>query len=139
MRDYTTEAEALFARFAQRHGLSYDVDLDAPVEVLWTFPSQQRLAHRVTLAFQNNELNFGVGAFWSHHFPFEKVAKEFEAVVDAWVIGEARVTPISPWTEALQVRSGGGWTTVYRASQLLPSLRRRATLANVSGIPESLP
>jgi hypothetical protein len=138
MRDYTPDAEALFARFAQRHGLSYEVDPNTPVEVLWTFPSQQRLAHPVTLAFQDNELNFGVGTFWSYYFPFEDVAEDFEAVIDAWVMGVARVVPVSPWTEALQVRRGDGWTTVYRASQLFPRLRRQAMLANWSGDSERI-
>lgn len=68
--DYTTQAKALFGRFAERHGLSYAISPDAPVEVLWTFPEQPKLSMPITLGLQNlDELNFGVSDFWSYFFP----------------------------------------------------------------------
>ena len=67
MRDYTQEAEALFARVAERHSLRFEIDASAPVEVLWRFPKQEQLSLPITLALQNNdELNFGVAKFWSY-------------------------------------------------------------------------
>ena len=87
-RDYTAEAEALFGRFAERHGLSYDVETGVPMEVCWTFPVQPKLSMPLTLGLQNcDELNFGVSDFWSYFFPFQNVADEFERILDAWVAG----------------------------------------------------
>ena len=131
MRDCTQDAKALFARFAQRHGLQFDVDASAPVEVLWRFPEQEKLSHAIILGLQNgDELNFGVGEFWSYYFPFDEKWKDFEAAIDAWIAGDARITPASPWTYALQVRQDRGWSTVYSASQLFPSFRHRPTISN---------
>jgi len=79
MTDYSEEAAALFARFAERHRLIYSVEPDAPIEVLWEFPEQQGLSFPVTLGLQNgDELNFGVADFWSSFFPFERSASTFE-------------------------------------------------------------
>lgn len=65
-RDCSTEAIELFTRFAARHGLTH-MKIDAPVEVFWEFPVQAKLSHRIVLGLQNNdELNFGVGDFWSY-------------------------------------------------------------------------
>lgn len=134
MRDYSPEAEALFGRLAQRHGLRFEVDTTAPMEVFWTFPEQDRLSLPVVLALQNNdELNFGVGDFWSYFFPFDKVAEEFEGAINAWVVGRARIAGISPWTDALQVKCDETWQTVYRATGLLPRFKRRPVIQNLTG------
>ena len=53
--DYTTQAEALFGFFAERHGLAYEITPDAPVEVLWTFPEQPKLSMPITLGLQNSD------------------------------------------------------------------------------------
>ena len=72
MHDYTTEAQALFQRFAERHALSYDVETDMPMEVCSTFPKQPNLSLPITLGLQNSDdINFGVSDFWSYFFPFE--------------------------------------------------------------------
>lgn len=61
---YIEQATALFTRFAERHRLTYEVEPDAPIEVLWTFPRQDGLSMPVTLGLQNiDELNFGVADF----------------------------------------------------------------------------
>lgn len=119
-RDYTAEAEALFQRFAERHGLTYDVETGVPMEVCWTFPEQQKLSMPLTLGLQNcDELNFGVSDFWSYFFPFERVADEFERVLDAWVAGDARVAHTGFRSRLLQVRDGARWKTVYGANGCL--------------------
>jgi len=93
-RAYISEANALFSSFANRHDLQYQVRTDAPVELHWEFPKQKKLTHRFTLCLQNNdELNFGVGSFWSYFFPFPDVERKFEEQIDAWVEGRARIVP----------------------------------------------
>jgi hypothetical protein len=123
-RDFTIEATALFVRFAERHGLSYEIDNDAPVEVLWTFPAQSNLAHPIVLGLQNgDELNFGVVDFWSYFFPFEKVAEQFERIINAWIVGDARVAITGRRARLLQLWEAEKWRTVYGANRLLPLLR----------------
>jgi hypothetical protein len=46
--DHTAEAEALFRRFAERHGLAYTVETEVPIEVCWTFPEQPKLSLPLT-------------------------------------------------------------------------------------------
>jgi hypothetical protein len=77
-RSHIAQAEALFARFANRQGLTYDVETGVPMEVCWTFPRQPKLSMPLTLGLQNgDELNFGVSDFWSYFFPFEAVAGKY--------------------------------------------------------------
>jgi hypothetical protein len=115
--DHTAEAEALFRRFAERHGLTYEAETGGPIEVCWTFPEQPKLSMPLTLGLQNcDELNFGVSDFWSYFFPFEDVAEEFERAIDAWVTGDARIAVTGFRSHLLQVREGSRWKTVYGAN-----------------------
>lgn len=124
-RDCTEEATALFMRFVSRHGLTYDVDTDAPVEVMWNVPAQKGLSLPIILGLQNwDELNFGVEDFWSYFFPFDRVAEEFERYLDLWMSGEARVAVTGPIGRMLQVREGNRWKTVYGANRILPMWRK---------------
>ena len=117
-RDCTEEATALFSSFVERHGFAYEVDTDAPVEVLWHIPAQERLSLPLTLGLQNwDELNFGVEDFWSYFFPFDAVASEFEKILDQWVTGDARVAVVGRRARTLQIRDGEGWKSVYWADQ----------------------
>jgi hypothetical protein len=118
-RDYTEEATGLFSRFVERHKLSYQVDHDAPVEVLWRLPVQEGLSLPLTLGLQNwDELNLGVEQFWSYFFPFDDVAEEFEQFLDMWIAGDARVGVTGKRSRILQVRDGTDWKTVYKAGGL---------------------
>ena len=126
--DYTQEAKVLFAAFADRYGLIYDVDEAAPVEVCWRFPVQEHLSVPITLALQNgDEINFCVAEFWSYFFPFPKVAGEFDGILDAWAAGKARVVT-GIWGSSLQVFDAGHWKTVYRAGRFFPAWGRRERL-----------
>ena len=58
--------------------------------------------------------------FWSYFFPFEKVAAEFEFILDAWVSGRARVIVTGRSGRVLQVWVGGRWKSVYMANRILP-------------------
>jgi hypothetical protein len=121
--DYSEEAEALFRRFADRHGLTYQVETTM-MEVCWTFPQQPKLSLPITLGLQNSdELNFGVSDFWSYFFPFERVADKFERILDASVRGDARVAVVGPVARILQVRRGWRWKSVYHANRFLPFWR----------------
>lgn len=118
--DCTAEAEALFRRFAERHGLRYEVETGVPMEACWTFPEQPKLSMPLTLGLQNrDELNFGVSDFWSCFFPFEKVADRFEHILDAWIAGNARIAVTGFRGRLLQVREGARWKTVYAANGCL--------------------
>ncbi len=132
MTDYSKEAAALFARFAERHRLVCSVEPDAPIEVLWEFPAQPGLSYSVTLGLQNgDELNFGVADFWSNFFPFQKSASTFEQALDAWVVGDARIVRVALGGRALQLLDNGRWKTVYRANCLLPVPRNpKRTITN---------
>lgn len=117
--DYTVQAETLFKRFAQRHGLRYQVE-DARMEVCWTFPEQPGLSMPITLGLQNcDELNFGVSDFWSYFFPFESVVERFENAIDAWVMGDARIAVTGFRGRLLQVREGTRWRSIYGANGCL--------------------
>jgi hypothetical protein len=131
---YIEKAEALFSRFAERHRLGYEATKDEPIEVLWTFPPQDGLKLPITLGLQNgDELNFGVSDFWSYFFPYEKVADQFERILDAWMVGDARVAITGPWGRVLQVREGRGWKSVYAANRLFPVWRTpKRTIENRS-------
>ena len=130
--DCTKEATALFKRFAGRHGLHYEVERDAPVEVLWNFPVQDGVTLPIVLGLQNgDELNFGVSDFWSYFFPFEQTAERFEQALDAWIGGEARIAVTGPWGRVLQVWESGRWRPVYHANRVLPIWRRpKRTIEN---------
>jgi hypothetical protein len=132
MTDYSDEAAALFARFAERHSFVYRVEPDAPIEVLWEFPEQQSLSLPITLGLQNgDELNFGVADFWSNFFPFEKCTSTFERALDAWVVGDARIVRVPLGGRALQLLDSGRWKTIYRANCLLPVRRNpKRTITN---------
>ncbi|HEU0045585.1 hypothetical protein [Sphingomonas sp.] len=132
MVDYSDEATALFTRFAEAHRLAYSVDPNAPIEVLWEFPTQDGLSLPITLGLQNgDELNFGVAGFWSYFFPFERSAPQFERLLDAWAGGEARVVLAALGGRALQLLDKGQWKTVYRANCLFPVPKNpRRTITN---------
>jgi hypothetical protein len=136
MTDQSELATALFTRFAVRHRLTYRVETDAPIEVLWNFPAQDALSLPITLGLQNgDELNFGVADFWSYFFPFEKAASAFETALDSWVTGNARIVCVALGGRALQLLDGGRWRTIYRANLLLPIPRNpKRTVANEPSI-----
>jgi len=124
-KDYTSEAETLFKRFADRHGLTWIVE-DAPMEVCWSFPAQPKLSLPLTLGLQNcDELTLGVSDFWSYFFPYEQVEGEFERILDAWVAGDARVAIAGRWSRLLQVREADRWRTVYGANGCLFPISRK--------------
>jgi hypothetical protein len=124
-RANTAGAEALFRHFAERHGLTYYIESNVPMEICWTFPRQPKLSMPLTLGLQNcDELNFGVSDFWPYFFPFEDVADAFEHILDAWVGGDARVAVIGFGGGLLQIRHGTGWKTVYSANGCLFPFQR---------------
>lgn len=132
--DFTRQAEALFERFADRHGLSHVVQTDLPVDVCWIFSEQPKLSLPVTLGLQNGDvLNFAVSDFSFGFFPFSGVAERFETILDAWVEGNARIAVSGKRGAMLQLRGRGGWQTVYRANTGFFPLRSkpRAFISNL--------
>ncbi len=120
-RDHTAQATELFQRFAERNGLVHRVSAEAPVEVCWIFPPQDNLSEEIYLALQNaDELNFGVGSFWSYFFPFDEAVADFESLLDDWVAGRARVLEYAFGWRLLQRHEDGDWVTVYQAASISP-------------------
>ena len=109
---------------------------NAPVELLWEFPIQPKLTHSILLGLQNgDELNFGVGEFWSYFFPFEKKRAEFEELIDHWVTGTARVIPkpgILIQTQMLQIFENGVWNTTYARKSVTWRKPHSIVLTNLS-------
>ena len=136
--DCTTKAERLFRELANRHNLRFEPDADAPVEVCWRFPVQPGLSTPITLALQNlDELNFGVGEFWSYFFPFDDIATKFEGFIDAWIDGDARVVMTGRSSGWLQIRDGATWKIVYSANPSLFRRRPKGFLMNEDARPRS--
>lgn len=109
-KSFEEEARSLFERFATKHALDYQVDTEAPIEVLWYFPVQPKLSHSVTLGLQNcDELNFGVDDFWSYMFPFSEVEEQFWMILDAWVDGRARIAKTWLRGRKLELWDGSSW------------------------------
>ena len=131
-QDYTEEAIALFTRFVGRHGFTHEVEIGAPVEVMWNIPAQPGLSLPIILGLQNyDELNFGVADFWSYFFPFNRVYERFERYLDLWVSSDARVAETGPVGRVLQIREGKRWKSVYAANRMLPVWRKpRALVLN---------
>lgn len=136
--DCTAKAERLFREFAKRHDLRFESDLEVPMELCWTFPVQPGLSMPITLGLQNlDELNFGVGEFWSYFFPFDDVAPRFEGFIDAWIEGDARVAMTGRSSGWLQVRDGVSWKTVYSANPSFFRRRPKVFLINEGARPRS--
>jgi len=139
MTDYSEEATALFARFAERHRLAYNVEPNAPIEVLWEFPKQHGLLFPITLGLQNgDELNFGVADFWSNFFPFDESVITFERVLDAWVVGDARIVHVALGGRVLQLLDSEQSKTIYRANCLLPVPRTPNRTITNQPVPQHL-
>ena len=116
--DHRGEALGLFTRFAERHALRFHAVDHPALDPCWEFPAQERLYRPICLALQNHdELNFGVEDFWSYFFPIGDVSGRFEAILDAWVTGEARIVVAGRRTRLLEVmKPDGSWTVEYRAN-----------------------
>ena len=124
-RDCTEDAIALFSGFVSRYGLTYEVDTEAPVEVMWRIPAQTGLSLPLILGLQNSdELNLGIEEFWSYFFPFDDVTQQFEMILDKWVVGDARIGIAGRRGRILQLRDGDEWETAYKANTM-PLLRAK--------------
>lgn len=99
---------------AKRYELEFASADDVPMEVCWRFPVQPNLSRPITLGLQNlDELNFGVGNFWSYFFPFPDRADHFEQIVGAWIEGHGRVAVTGARSGDFQLLEGTEWKTVY--------------------------
>lgn len=123
-RDYSTEAEGLYRRFAARHGLQCQKIEPAPIEVLVKIPPQPGLSFELTLGLQNNdEINIGFEGFWSYFFPYEEAAPEVEKALDAIMMGDCRQAVHSRRgaiiRRVLEQRIDGRWEPIYAAGGAL--------------------
>jgi hypothetical protein len=116
--DYTIEAEALIRRVCERHALIAHLET-APIELLMVIPVQNGLSRSVSVGLQNNdELNLGIGHFWSYFFPFEDKKHLFEAALEGFILGDYRVAEHSqrgrrPYKCTLERRTENGWEPFY--------------------------
>jgi hypothetical protein len=121
--DYTADAEKLFRDFAARHSFLIE-KLDNPnVELLMRIPIQSGISFELILGLQNeDELNIGIGEFWSYFFPFEHVRKQVDAALDGIASGECRIATHRQFGRSVKIelerRSGSTWVLIYSANKL---------------------
>jgi hypothetical protein len=132
--DFTSETESLFRRFAQRHSLAIEKIEEPNVELLMRVPKQHGLSFELTLCGQNrDEISIGFEGFWSYFFPFEKVSQVVADVLDALVVGDARLSTHTQLghtvKRVLEKRSGERWVPVYidRSRFKMPFIRTDVT------------
>jgi hypothetical protein len=118
--DHTIEVEALVRRVCERYALAAQVQ-SAPIELLMVIPAQNGLSQSVSVGLQNiDELNLGIGHFWSYFFPFDDKKHSFEAALEGFTLGDYRVAEHSqfgkrPYKCTLEHRTKNGWEIFYSA------------------------
>jgi hypothetical protein len=132
--DNTSAAIELFARFAARHGLTYNVR-DTPPDPYWLFPVQPGVSLPFGLGLRGrDELNLEVEDFDTYIFPFESEQSYFEKIIDSWVRGEARIVEkytVFRRTLELQLLESGRWVLGYggvRTFGIFPKLAGTETV-----------
>jgi hypothetical protein len=134
-KDFTAEAEALFREIIAETRLQYEPDTSAPVEVLWRLPIQEKLSVEMLFGLQNaDELNLGIGPFWSHIFPFEKGQHDFRRLALGFIHGHCRV---AEWRRlgvlckrVLEEPESHAWRTAY-TEYLVPIPLGRPTVTYI--------
>lgn len=117
-RNFTADAEALFQEIISEAGLRHERDLSAPVELLWRLPVQAGLSVEMQFGLQNaDELNLGIGRFWSSMFPFNKVQRDFRRLALGFIEGRCRVAEWRRmgllYKKTLEEPEGSTWRTAY--------------------------
>lgn len=120
MQDHTTEAEALFRAFAERHSLTIQKIDEPNVELLMEIPRQPGLSFDLTLGLQNaDELNIGFEGFWSYLFPFDQKRELVSSLLDGIKSGACRLAVHRQFgfvvKRVLERRVGDNWEPVYHA------------------------
>jgi hypothetical protein len=116
--DFTFEIESLFRNFAQRHSLTIEKIEEPSVELLMRVPRQRGLSFELTLCGQNrDEISIGFEGFWSFFFPSGQVSQVVADLLDALVVGDARLSTYSQLgfivRRVLEKRSGEIWLPAY--------------------------
>jgi len=117
-RDNSEAARALFADLLSVRGLAHERDDDAPVDVLWRIPVQPGLSVPMTFGLQNaDELNLGIGQFWSYLFPFENAQADFRRLALGFIDGKCRVCEWRRrgvlYKRTLEEPAGDAWRVAY--------------------------
>ena len=132
-------ARAMFADTAERHGLRYELDEAAPVEVAITIPAQEGMDFALALWLSGDEFGCGGDHWYANIFPADDEAKWqiITRVVDGLITGEARVALYTAlgrakpyWTE-VQLQKGRRWRSVSTGiGCALPPIIRPTILQN---------
>jgi hypothetical protein len=117
--DYTNEAEQFFCDFADRHSLTISKVEQENVELLMVVVVQDRLSFELVLGLQNgDEINIGIGKFWSHFFPFTAELESVSKLLDGLVTGKTRLVTHRQFSRVafrdMEILSEGIWTRGYR-------------------------
>jgi len=117
-RDYAPEAETLFREIVATTGLTVDTQPNEFPELIWHAPAQSGLSVEMVFGLQNyDELNLGIGPFWSCMFPFEKVQHDFKRLALGFIAGTCRVAEWRRgsllYKRTLEEPSGSRWRTAY--------------------------
>jgi hypothetical protein len=120
MRDYNSDAEALFRDFARRHDFLIEKVDEPNIELLMRLPRQSGLSFELTLGLQNHdELNIGFNEFWSYFFPYERKRQLVSNALDALVVGDCRLAIHTQFggvvKRVLEQRFNGVWQPIYIA------------------------
>ena len=115
---YEVEAEALFRAVAKRHSLEIVKSNQSNIELLMTVPKQSGLSFDLTLGLQNlDELNIGIGRFWSYFFPYQSKANEVDFILDGIVYGACRLRKLKQFgkirRQYLEVKREEKWEAAY--------------------------
>jgi hypothetical protein len=118
-RDLRIEAEELFRSFAERHKFEIRRIEEPQMDLLLEVPSQPGLSFDIQLGLQNyDEINVGVGPFWSYFFPFDKVKGTVSEALDGLVSGECRIAIHRQWGQVarcvLERRQSGAFRPIYK-------------------------
>lgn len=104
---------------AERFGLRFCFDNDAPVEVLMNIPVQTGLSLEVSVNLQNwDELWLEVGDCVFCMFSFDETRELFRDCIEGLISGNARIVRHlqGPWNSkrgaSLQLKRGSSWQTV---------------------------
>lgn len=134
MTDNAGDAEALFRDLARRHSLAIEKVDEPNVELLMRVPPQPGLSFELTLGLHNgDELNIGIGEFWSEFFPYQNKRQLVSDALDALVAGDCRLaihTQLGGVVKrVLEQRVNGVWQPIYTAFARIqiPFLRTRTS------------
>ena len=119
LETYADEAEALFTNFAEKHSLNIVKKSEEQMDLSMIVPQQSGLSFEIMLGLQNNdEINIGIGNFWSYFFPFPEVKDKVAIILDGLCTGDTRLATHTQFNKPvfrdLEIFTQTAWERAYR-------------------------